>query len=175
MDEKAVKIGEPIARLDACTKVTGQERYAADYYGDGCLWAGAKRAGIPHAILRAIHAEEAKRLRGVVAVLTHRDIQGANRQGVVRKDHPVLADRKIRHCGEAVALVVAESRDVLREALGLIKVDMEPLPAVFDPEEALRKDAPLVHEDYGDGNLLKEVLTLLQQAIPQSITLSILS
>ncbi len=151
------RIGWPVPRADASDKVSGRERYAADYYGRDFVWAGVKRAGVPHARLLNIHLEDARKLKGIVAVLTCRDVPGSNRQGIIYKDHPVLVDSKIRYCGDAVALVVAESKEVLNEALSLITFDFEALPGVFDPEEALKEDAPKVHEDNPEGNILRAV------------------
>src|SRR5512139_3478833 len=111
------KIGQTLPRADAFGKVKGEERFAADYYGQNFLWAGVKRAGIPHGWLRGIDTEKAEELPGVLAVLTHKDIRGANRQGVVRKDQPVLVDEKVRHRGDAVALVLAEEKTDLQKAL----------------------------------------------------------
>ena len=82
-----------------------------------------KRAGIAHGIIRGIDASEAWALPGVYAILTRKDITGTNRQGIVHRDQPVLAGRKVRHCGDPVALVLAEDRDILKKALGLIRVD----------------------------------------------------
>ena len=144
-------------RFDAYAKVTGKEKYTADYYGGDCLRAGVKRAGVPHALLKNIYIEEAKTIPGVVAVLTHRDIKGSNRQGIIRKDHPVLVDDKIRYTGDAVALVVAETEEALKDALDLITFQHEPLPGVFEPEEALKEGAPVIHEDNPDGNLLRRI------------------
>ena len=151
------KVGKTIPRADALTKVTGQERYAADYYGQNFIWAGVKRAGVPHARLKQISIEGAKELPGVLSVLIHRDVPGSNRQGILRKDQPVLVNTKIRHCGDAVALVLAEDKPTLQKALNLISFDYEPLPAVFDPEKALEQGAPLVHEDNPDGNLMQHI------------------
>ncbi len=148
------EVGTGFLRADAWSKVTGLEKYAADYYGPDLVWAGAKRAGVPHARVRGIRAEMARKMPGVLAVLTCRDVNGTNRQGVVRKDQPVLADDKVRHCGDAVALVLAEDRETLKRALEQVVPDLEPLPAVLDPEEALKPDAPIVHEDHAAGNLL---------------------
>jgi CO/xanthine dehydrogenase Mo-binding subunit len=148
------QVGISFPRADAWAKVTGTEKYAADYYGPDLVWAGARRAGIPHARVKGIHIEEAQCMPGVVAVLTHVDVKGTNRQGVVRKDQPVLVDGKVRHCGDAVALVLAEDRETLKRALEKVVLDLEPLPGVFDPEEALKPDAPLLHEDHAAGNLL---------------------
>lgn len=149
-----LEIGKATLRADARGKVTGRERYAADYYGDGLLWAGVKRSGIPHGRIKNMELEDARRHPGVLAVLTCRDVRGSNRQGVIRQDQPVLVDDKVRHCGDAVALVVAEDPPALRKALDLIAVEYEPLPGVFDMETALAPGSALVHEDNAEGNVL---------------------
>jgi CO/xanthine dehydrogenase Mo-binding subunit len=157
MNNTSEKIGKTIPRFDAVTKVTGRERYAADYYGEDFLWTGVKRAGIPHALLKAIHTGKVRDIPGVAAVLTHEDVKGTNRYGIIRKDEPVLADKKIHHCGDAVALVLAEDREALRRAIENISFDYEPLPGVFDPEEALKEGAIPVHEDNSEGNVIRYV------------------
>jgi CO/xanthine dehydrogenase Mo-binding subunit len=148
-------LGCPAPRFDAGAKVTGEEKYAADHSRENLLWAGAKRAGIAHGIIRNIDVSQARALPGVYAVLTRKDVPGTNRQGIVLKDQPVLAGSRVRHCGDPVALVLAEDRAILKEALSLIHMDFEPLPGVFDPEEALGPDAPRVHET---GNILKHAV-----------------
>lgn len=155
VDNKRVfQIGEAMVRPDALTKVTGAEKFAVDGYGADFLWAGVKRAGIPHARIIGISTEAALQVPGVRAVLTAADVRGTNRQGVIRRDQPVLADDKVRHCGDAVALVVAEDQTALEAGLARVVLDLEPLEAVFDPEEALRENAPLIHDDHPDGNAL---------------------
>jgi len=149
-----LKIGKAIPRPDAWSKVTGQETYAADYYGDNLVWAGAKRAGVPHARIKNINIERARNIPGVIAVLTYKDICGSNRQGVVRKDQPVLADERIRHSGDPVALVLAEEKAALRKALSLISIDFDPLEEILDLEKAMEKGAVLIHEDNPGGNIL---------------------
>ncbi len=151
---RILQIGATIPRQDASAKATGRERYAADMYGKNLLWAGVKRAGIPHARLQNIQADAARCLPGVVAVLTHQDITGSNRQGVIKKDQPVLVDDKIRHCGDAVALIIARERETLKKAAALIELDVEPLPALLDIETAMQENAPRVHEAHPDGNIL---------------------
>ncbi|PKN05757.1 MAG: carbon monoxide dehydrogenase [Deltaproteobacteria bacterium HGW-Deltaproteobacteria-9] len=147
-------IGNVTPRADAATKVTGAEKYAADYYGDDLLWAGVKRARIPHGLIREVKTAQAKNLPGVIAVLTGRDVPGTNRQGIVHKDQPVIAADKVRHCGDAVALVLAEDKDTLQKALALIEVDIEPLPGIFGIDDALQPGAPAVHEEHATGNIL---------------------
>ena len=147
-------IGPAHVRLDALSKACGTERFSADSYPPGLLWAGAKRAGIPHGIIRRIDTAAARTLPGVHAVLTRADVPGTNRQGIVHKDMPVLCGSKVRHAGDPVALVVAENRDILRRALELIRVDIEPLPAVASIDAALAEDAPLIHAEHGSNILL---------------------
>jgi len=144
-------------RPDAWTKVAGLEKYAADYYSRDFLWAGVKRSDLAHAGLERIDGEVARRIPGVAAVLTHKDVPGPNRQGIVRKDQPVLADEKVRRIGDPLVLVLAESKDALRRALGSLTVCLKPLPAVFSPEAALQKNAPRIHKEC-PGNVLSEVL-----------------
>jgi len=148
------EIGKPIPRADAAAKVQGAEKYAVDHYGDNLVWAGVRRAGVAHGLIRLVETAAALQLPGVVAVLTGRDVPGTNRQGMVHKDQPVLADVKVRHCGDAVALVLAEDRETLKKALSLIRVEIDPLPGVFTVDDALRPDAPLVHEEHPLGNVL---------------------
>jgi CO/xanthine dehydrogenase Mo-binding subunit len=148
------KIGKTMSRQDALGKVTGKEKYAVDYYGRGLLWAGVKRAGVPHGWVKKIETEEAQALPGVIKVLTYKDVPGTNRQGVIRKDQPVLVNEKVRHCGDPVALILAEDKAVLQEALHLTTIDIEPLPGIFDFESALEQDAVRVHEDNPGGNIL---------------------
>ncbi len=154
-DSVPYEIGKTAPRADARAKVTGEEKYAADYYDSDFLWAGAKRAGVPHAALKRIHTKDAEAVPGCVAVLTYKDIPGENRIGIIRRNQPVLAETRIRHSGEAVALVLAESREALKEAISRIVLEYEPLPGIFSVEEALKETSPPVHEDNPEGNVIK--------------------
>ncbi|VBB46578.1 Xanthine dehydrogenase, molybdenum binding subunit apoprotein [uncultured Desulfatiglans sp.] len=158
MNQDIPRIGRPFLRPDAASKAAGLEKYAADHYGEDLLWAGAKRAGIPHGRIRGVDIGAAAALPGVVAVLTGRDVPGTNRQGIVHKDQPVLCDDVVRHYGDPVALVIAEDRSALQKALGLVRLDIEPLPGVFGIDEALLPDAPLVHEGRPTGNTLLQTV-----------------
>ncbi len=154
MPQEFSQIDRRHPRNDALPKALGLERFAADHYPEGLLWAGARRAGIPHARIRTVDVSAAAALPGVVRVLTRADVAGSNLQGIVHKDQPVLAGDKVRHCGDAVALVLAVDRETLARALSLVRLDLEPLPGVFDPAQALKKGAPLVHEGRRGGNVL---------------------
>lgn len=151
--EEPLAIGRPTPRHDGARKATGRERYAADLFPEGFLWVGAVRAGLPHARILSVDTTPAAGLPGVTAVLTARDVPGTNRQGIVHKDQPVLAETFVRFEGEAVALVLAETREALARGLALVRVALEPLEAVDSPEAALAPDAVEAHEG---GNRLVE-------------------
>lgn len=148
------EIGRMAPRLDAYTKVTGAEKFAADLYPDGLLWAGVKRSEHAHALILDIDTQVAAAIPGVIAVLTHKDIQGKNRLGIFEKDQPILADDRVRHYGDAVALIVAETKAALSAGLSAVQVKYEPLPAVFDPESALLPESPILHAERPEGNVL---------------------
>ena len=105
----------------------------------------------PHAFIKKIDTEKAKALPGVVAVLTAKDVPGRNGFGAIIPDQPVLCGDKVRYIGDGVAMAAAISEDIAIQALELIEVEYELLPAVFSPIEAMKPDAPQIHEK---GNLL---------------------
>lgn len=150
-------VGHARPNPNARDKITGSARFTDDYHFPGMLYARTKRAGVPHARIRSIDASAARALDGVHAVLTHEDVPGRNAHGVVSLDWPVLCGRKVRYVGDAVAIVAAETRDIAAEALDLIDVDYEELPAITDPILAIAADATLVHDERPDGNLLKHI------------------
>ncbi|MDJ0656449.1 MAG: molybdopterin-dependent oxidoreductase [Xanthomonadales bacterium] len=150
-------IGKPVPNKQARAKVTGAARYTDDYVFPGMLVARTKRAGVPHARIRSIDVGAARDLPGVHAVLTHAEIPGRNLHGLVVADWPVLCADKVRYCGDAVAIVAADSEEIAARALDLIQVDYEELPVVSDAIKASRPDSPRVHEGHGDGNLLKHI------------------
>ena len=146
-------VGKPIGRVEGWDKVTGAGRYPADVNLPGMLWAKLLRSPIPHGRLLGIDTSRARELPGVHAVLTAADLPDVL-IGRMLRDIPLLARDRVRFIGDKVAVVAAESPDVAEEALELIDVEYEELPAVFDPVEASRSDAPVIHEkfdDYGRG------------------------
>jgi CO/xanthine dehydrogenase Mo-binding subunit len=133
-------------RLDALGKVTGSAVYAADIRRPGGLCARVLRSPLAHARILAIDTSAARALPGVHAVLTGADLPPDVRVGRAMRDMPVLARGRARFVGEKVAAVAAESIEIADAALERIAVEYEELPAVFDPLEAMRPGAPLVHD-----------------------------
>ncbi len=153
------QIGHPHERPDAVAKVTGTALYTDDYFFDGMLHGATLRSAHPHARILAIDTKSAAALPGVHAVLTHADVPGDPRHGLVENDWPVFAGGKYpaRYVGDPIALAVAETEALARQALALIAVEYEVLPAVTDPVAARRDDAPVLHPDRPTGNLLKHI------------------
>jgi CO/xanthine dehydrogenase Mo-binding subunit len=108
------------------------------------------RSPYPHARLRHVDVSRARRVPGVRAVVTAADVHG-ERWGAFIPDQYVLATDKVRYVGEEVAAVAASDAAAAEEALSLIAVEYEPLPAVFDPLEALRPGAPVLHAERPDN------------------------
>ncbi|MCL6563001.1 MAG: xanthine dehydrogenase family protein molybdopterin-binding subunit, partial [Firmicutes bacterium] len=133
-----------MARIDAPAKVAGQMTYTADVRRPGMTYAAVVRSPFPHARIRRIDADEARGMEGVLAVVTGADLPDRT-YGRAVQDIPALAREEVRYIGERVVAVVAKSRAQAERAASRIRIDYEPLPAVLDPEEAVREGAPLVH------------------------------
>lgn len=147
------KLGERVPRVDVREKVLGTGEYPDDVEVEGMIYGSALRSAYPRALVKAIDTTEAKTLPGVVAVFTAEDIPGSVKVGHLKQDWDgMIPVGKITHyLGDAIALVAAESPEIVEEAKKLIHVEYEELPMVRSPYEAMKEDAPLVHSD---GNLL---------------------
>src|SRR3990170_8702481 len=141
-------IGKPIPRVDGLIKTTGEAAFAADLILPGMLWAKVLHSPHPHARIVHIDTSRAERLPGVRAVVTGKDIVGGDKYGFLptTRDELPFETEKVRYVGDEVAAVAATDVDIAEEAVNLIRVEYELLKPVFDPEEALRPDAPLIHE-----------------------------
>lgn len=139
-------IGKPVQRVEGFDKVTGDSKFIADIHLPGMLTGRILRSPYPHARIRSIDTSKAEKLRGVRAVVTADDTL-KKPWGAFFADQYILSVGKTRYVGEEVAAVAAIDPDIAEEALDLIEVDWEPLPGVFDAEEAMQDGAPLVHED----------------------------
>src|SRR5918995_4634736 len=141
-------LGMNVSRVDGPAKIRGAAVYTADIELPRMLYAKALRGTYAHAMVTRVDASRAEKLAGVVAVLTHDDLKGMSAYfGPVVKDQPVVAIDRVRYAGEVIAAVAAEGRDVAEEALDLIEVEYEPLPAVYDLLEAMKAEAPVLHAD----------------------------
>ena len=139
-------IGVPVERVDGVEMVSGQSVYGPDVKLPRMLWGKVLRSPIAHGKLLRVDVEKARRFPGVRAVITAKDVP-QRKYSFSIKDETIFAIDKVRYIGDAVAAVAAVDEEIAEEALGLIEVDYEELPAVFDAEEAMREGAPLVHED----------------------------
>jgi nicotinate dehydrogenase large molybdopterin subunit len=151
MEKDYKTIGRDLPRLGARERLRGEALFSADIPLDSPLVLRVLRSPRVHARIAGIRVEKALEIPGVVRVFTARDIPGTNSVGIINKDQPLLAQDKVRFAGDPIALVAAETETAAEEALHGIEVSFEDLPAVLDPEEALREGAPKVHEK---GNLL---------------------
>jgi carbon-monoxide dehydrogenase large subunit len=149
--------GTPLKRREDPRLITGQGNFTDDIQLPGMVYMAVLRSPHAHARIKRIDVSAARRAPGVVAVYTGKDLEG--KMGTIptawlvpdsdikTPPHHALAVDKVRYVGDGVALVVAEDRYTARDALELIEVEYEELPAVVDQEEAMKEGAPQLHED----------------------------
>jgi len=150
-------IGQARPNPNARAKIEGTARFTDDYDFPGMLYARTKRAGVPHARIQSIDTAAARALPGVHAVLTHEDVPGHKRHGLVIDDWPILCSDMVRYAGDAIAIVAADSEEIAAAAVDLVTVEYDELPVVGNAIQAAEPDAPFVHEGRADGNLLKHI------------------
>jgi len=159
-------VGRPLPRREDRRLLTGRGQYIADLVLPGMLHAVFVRSQVPHACIRAVDLSRAASAPGVVYVLSGLDLLkllppvsdtqlSLPRKWTATVQHqfhnpqqPLLAHDKVRHVGEAIAVIVAESRYAAEDAAELVEVDLEPLPPVVDAERALAADSPLLHDRF---------------------------
>lgn len=147
-------IGKSVTRIDAPSKVTGQARYAEDWWEHGTLYARILRSPHPHARIVSIDISKALQLPGVRAVITGNDMPD-RRMGILVLDQYPLARDIVRYVGEPVAAVAADSPDTAEDALALIEVIYETEQAVFDIESAMSANCRvIIHPDLGKHSKL---------------------
>src|SRR5436305_2482700 len=155
----AALVGAPIKRREDPRLITGQATYVDDIKLSGMLYMAVLRSPYGHAKINRITTEAARQAPGVVAIYTAQDLKGdvGNIPVAVPVGHIVngmgcrdpLAEDKVRFYGDPVAVVIANDRYTARDAIDLIEVDYEPLPAVIDVEKAMQPSAPLLYETFG--------------------------
>ncbi|WP_439610942.1 xanthine dehydrogenase family protein molybdopterin-binding subunit [Reyranella sp.] len=176
-------VGQPVPRKEDPTLLRGEGRYSDDVNLAGQAHAVMVRSPVAHGVLRGIDIETASAMPGVLAILTAADLDAAGfgplrcpmnlpqRDGSPMKTppRPSLAVGKVRYVGEAVACVVAETAVQAKDAAEAVELDIETLPAVTAPHEALKPGAPQIHDEapsnlvldfhYGDGEAVKKAFT----------------
>jgi CO/xanthine dehydrogenase Mo-binding subunit len=146
-------VGQNVLKADAEDKVTGEAVYANDITFEDTLYIKVKRAVHPHAVLKDIDISKAKKVKGVVDIITAEDIPEVRKFGLIIRDQPVLIGigEKMRYMGDALAVVVAENKEAALKARDLIEVKVDKLEIINDPFRAMEADAPDIHPD---GNIL---------------------
>jgi carbon-monoxide dehydrogenase large subunit len=157
-------IGQSVPRKEDPKLVTGRGRFTDDVDLPGQVFAHPLRSHSAHGILRHLDIGEALAEPGVLAVYTAADmaragygplrcklpLKSADGSALIAPPRPILADGRVRHVGEILAVVVAETRHAAQEAAERIVAEIEPLPVVTDPEAAIRDDAPRLYDDHGN-------------------------
>jgi len=140
------KVSKPIRRIDAYEKVTGRAKFGADLFFPHLLYGKVLRSKYPHARILKINIDKALACSKVKAVLTAKDIPN-NEFGVIIQNQQVLAKERVYYIGDGIAVVAAETKEAATEAVELIEVEYEELPGIFDPEEAAKKEAPVIQPE----------------------------
>jgi xanthine dehydrogenase molybdenum-binding subunit len=151
--EEFAHIGKRIPKIDAAEKATGRAEYIQDVTAPEMLYGKILYSKYAHAVIKSIDTSKAEELSGVRAVITAEDAPPKMRMGFL-KDNPPLKSGKVRSFRDEVAAIAATTPEIAKAALELIEVTYEALPGVFDPEEAMKADAPLIHEE-NKSNILK--------------------
>lgn len=146
-EKKFNTINQSKPRIDGISKVTGTARYAADIYIEGMLYAGVLRSPYSSAKVTRIDTSKAKKIPGVEAVVTFEEMRKIKSWAGY-----MYLTGHIRYAGDAVAMVAAQSKDLVDQAIEAIEVEYEELPGVYTIDDALKEDAPQIHEEY-PGNI----------------------
>ena len=146
-----IEIGKSLLRTDAYEKVKGKAVFIGDIKLSGMLHAKILRSEYAHAKIITIDTSEAEKMPGVRKIVTGQDCSILF--GACIKDQPPLAVNKVRHGGEGVAAVIATTAKAAENATKRIKVEYEPLPFVVDPLEAIKDNAPIIHENNINNNI----------------------
>ena len=160
-------IGKSAPRQDALDIVSGKAAFVDDIRLPDMLYGKVLRSPLPHALIKKIDCGKAESLPGVRAVLTHENVPGWT-SGI--PPHIKVLDPKVRFVGDAVALVAAETEEIAVEALDLIDVEYEKLPAVFDVQAALEPGAPQLYEQFPGNTLPVNIPVFEPTTLPELIT-----
>lgn len=154
MEKELKVIGKPQIKIDAGIRITGKAVYGHDIKLPGMLYGAILRAEHPFAEF-TIDVSDAKKLPGVVCVITAEDIDCNNIS--YRKDHPILKKGEVNCIRDEIAAVAAETKEIAEEALKLIKVKYKVKPGIYDPFDALKPDAPVINKFLKDTSHGKNI------------------
>lgn len=166
MDHSLVKAANVLNKREPCTwkgedteierrlidRLTGKLKFTDDLSFDGMLHGKAVRANVPHARIKALDTCAAEKTPGVVKVITAEDIPGENIFGMIVADQPVFCEDEVRYIGDAIALVIADSRETAEKAAKAVRFEYDLLPVISNVTEAIAPDAPLLHPEIEEKN-----------------------
>ena len=153
-------VGQPAEAVDGLDKIMGKAKFVGDYQLPGMLHAQVLRSPVPHARIVHLDVSPALTVPGVVAAITSEDFAGHSLWGWPIQDQYILAYQKVLYVGHGIAAVAAETAEAARAGIEAVELELEELPAVFDPAQALSPDAPQVplESPTGQGNLCEEII-----------------
>ena len=145
-------IGKPVIRQDAYEKVTGKAKFGDDYSFPGMLHGVMVRTQASHANIKSIDYSELS--SNEITICDHNDIKGAKKVGAIKKDQPIFCYDKIRNPADVVCMLVGKDEATLIKARGKVKVELENIPVLTDPEKALNENSPLIHPEEGSNLII---------------------
>src|SRR3954451_14275324 len=143
-------VGAPVVRKEVRGKLTGEACYVDDLSLPGMLHGATIRSSVPRGVIREIHFDPSVPWHEFT-VVSAEDIPGRNLVALIYEDQPCLASGQVNHLHEPVLLIAHENKDLLRKARRLVRIEYDPLPAVFDVDESLKKDVVI----WGEDNIFK--------------------
>ncbi|MBI5218624.1 MAG: molybdopterin-dependent oxidoreductase [Bacteroidia bacterium] len=141
-------IGKKVTRVDGYEKVTGKAVYGDDIKLHGMLYAANRYTDIPAGKIKKIDLSNAEKMDGVEAIVLFKDIPGKKRIGPIRQDHYILVNDEVFYCGDVIAAVAAKTKETAYAAADAIEIEYEPIEGIFDPAEAVKPDARLIHPEF---------------------------
>jgi len=144
-NEKFNLIGRPVIRQDGYAKVTGAAKFAEDINFPNQLFGVMVRLPVAHAVIKKVDYSKIQNHSAITAIITAEDIPGEKLTGVLKKDQPIFCDKKIVTPGDVVGMLVGSQEEELLSLREKISFDIEELPVLTDPQQALAPEAPLIH------------------------------
>ena len=138
-------VGNSIPRIDARSKVTGRTDFIKDMQFPNLLHAKMVLSPHPHAHIQNLDVSKVKKSSGVGCVLTGSDVPHENQVGLIIKDQPLFADKKVRYAGDAVAIIAAETEEEAKSAESKIQIDLKPIRTLYSAEKSFNSKRILIH------------------------------